>query len=64
MKPKNVKQAIECDFVVKSIYCKYSKRIRVTLKRRFHRADEIDFIEFWIDRDYFKRNYPTVYESH
>lgn len=62
MKPRNVKQAFEQDFKVKSIYAKGSKRIRVSFERRFPKPDKCNFVEFWIDRDYFKRNYPETYE--
>jgi hypothetical protein len=62
MKPKNLKQAFENGFVVGSIYNKFSKKIRVDLKRRFYEADEINFVSFWVDREYFKRKYPSLYE--
>lgn len=62
MKPRNVKQAFEHDFKVKSIYEKGSKQIRVSFERRFTKPDKCNFVEFWIDGEYFKRNYPETYE--
>jgi hypothetical protein len=62
-KPRNVKQAFESGYIVTKIYSKNSSRIRVTMKERFHVADRVMLIDFWIDRDYFKRTYPRVYES-
>jgi len=62
MQPKNVKQAMESsNFTVKSIYSKGSKKIRVDFKPRFNSGKHCSF---WIDRDYFKRNYPKTYNSH
>ena len=60
-KPRSVKEAFESDFIVKSICCKYSKKIRVDFKRRFHRSGECNEVSFWIDRDYFARTYPNTY---
>lgn len=62
MKPRNVKQAFEHDYVVTRIYNRGSKQICVYFKKRFHRTGWDDFVSFWIDRDYFSRNYPTTYE--
>lgn len=62
MKPRSVKQAFEQDFIVTKIYAIYEKRIRVTFKRRFHKEEQPDFCEFWIDRKYFERKYPHIYE--
>ncbi len=59
--PKNVKQAMEHDgYRVKKIYSKYSKQIRVDFEPRFARSGN-KHISFWINRDYFKRNYPKTY---
>ena len=61
MKPKNVKQAMFNDsWVVKNIYAKGSKQIRVDFERRFATKGN-NFVSFWIDRDYFKRMYPKTY---
>ena len=61
MKPKNVKQAMFNDsWVVKNIYAKGSKQIRVDFERRFATKGK-NFASFWIDRDYFKRMYPKTY---
>lgn len=61
MKPKNVKQAMLNDsWIVKNIYAKGSKQIRVDFERRFATKGN-NFVSFWIDRDYFKRMYPKTY---
>ena len=60
--PRNLKQALENGYIIKSLYAKESKRIRVDMKERYHIADREMFLQFWIDRDYFKRNYPNIYE--
>lgn len=60
--PKNLKQAIENGYIINKLYAKESKHIRVDLKERYHIPDRQMFLSFWIDRDYFKRNYPNTYE--
>lgn len=62
MKPKNVKQAFEHDYRVKRINHKFNKKIEVCFEKRFHRTGWDDFVSFWIDRDYFIRNYPDTSE--
>lgn len=61
-KPRNLKQAIENGYIIYRLYEKGNKRMRVHLKELFHIADRQMFLSFWIDRDYFKRNYPNIYE--
>lgn len=61
-KPRTLKQALENGYVICKLYSKYSKRIRVTVKERFHQADREMFLDFWIDREYFKRNYTNAYD--
>lgn len=61
-KPRNLKQAIENGYIINKLYAKESKRIRVDLKERYHISDRQMILSFWIDRDYFKRNYPNTYE--
>lgn len=61
-KPKNLKQAIENGYIINKLYAKESKRIRVDLKERYHVSDRQMFLSFWINRNYFKRNYPNTYE--
>ena len=62
-KPKNVKQAMDNDgYVVKNIYSKGSKTIRVDFKPRFANSKN-ENCSFWINRDYFKRNYPRIYNK-
>lgn len=61
-KPINLKQAIENGYIINKLYAKESKRIRVDLKERYHVSDRQMFLSFWIDRNYFKRNYPNTYE--
>ena len=59
--PKNVKQAMENDsFSVKKIYSKGSKTIRIDFKPRF--ANSGTHCSFWIDRDYFQREYTNTYD--
>jgi hypothetical protein len=59
MAPKNVKQAMEDDSLqAVNIYAKGEKKIRVDFKPRFNRGSQCSF---WIDRDYFQRNYPSTY---
>lgn len=48
--------------MIYKLYVKYENKIRVTVKEQFHQADRKMFIDFWIDRDYFKRNYPNAYD--
>ncbi len=61
-KPRNLKQALENGYIIYRLYEKENKRMRVHLKERFHISDREMFLQFWIDRDYFKRNYPNIYE--
>lgn len=60
--PRSLKAAIENGYVVCKLYAKGASKIRVTLKERTHENDRKMFLEFWIDREYFKRNYPSIYE--
>ena len=60
--PRTLKSALEAGYVICKLYAKYEKKICVTAKERFHQADRKMFIDFWIDRDYFKRNYPNTYD--
>lgn len=48
--------------MIYKLYVKYEKKIRVTVKEQFHQADRKMFIDFWIDRDYFKRKYSNAYD--
>lgn len=58
--PKNVKQAMNNDnYIVSNIYSKGSKRIRVDFEPRFNRGKNCSF---WINRDYFQREYPGTYD--
>lgn len=61
-KPRNLKQAVENGYIINKLYAKESKRIRIDLKERYHVSDRQMFLSFWIDRNYFKRNYPNSYE--
>lgn len=61
MKLRNVKQAMENDnIIVKNIYAKGSKTIRVDFAPKFNN-NGYKFQSFWINRDYFQRNYPNTY---
>lgn len=60
--PRNLKQALESGYIIKGLYAKHSKKIRVDLEEHFHQSGRKMFLYFWIDRDYFKRNYPNTYE--
>ena len=62
MKPINIKQAFEMDYIVTKIYAKESSIIRVTMRPRFFNNSS-SIVEFWINRNYFKRNYPNIYEN-
>ncbi len=63
MKPKSLTSALQSgSFICKSIYAKGSKKIRVTIERRYHLADQGYFFQYWINRDYFKRVFPGLYE--
>ncbi|MEG1289528.1 MAG: hypothetical protein RSE25_04750 [Bacteroidales bacterium] len=62
MKPRNLKQALEQGFTMYKIEAKGNKQIRVDLKSKFPKNGEINFVQYWIDRDYFRRTYPTAYE--
>lgn len=61
--PRSLKSALENGYVINGLYAKHNKRIRVDLKERFHEADRKMFLSFWIDRKYFERTYPSVYEA-
>lgn len=61
-KPRNLKQALENGYIIYRLYEKENKRMRIYLKESTHIADREMFLQFWIDRDYFKRNYPNAYE--
>lgn len=63
MTPRNIKQAFEQNWIVEKIYAKYEKKIRIDMKRRFPSHYEKNFKSYWIDREYFKRTYPSIYES-
>lgn len=58
-KPRSLKNAIESGYIIYNLYAKYNKKIRVDL---YHRYLKYYTVSFWIDRDYFKRNYPNSYE--
>ncbi len=63
--PKTTKQAMENDmWIVKKIYAKGSQRIRVDFQKRLPDREGENFVSFWIDRDYFERNYPQTYAAH
>lgn len=55
-KPRTLKLALEAGYVICKLYAKHEKKIRVTVKERFHQADRKMFIDFWIDREHFKHN--------
>jgi hypothetical protein len=56
---KTVKQGMESDnWKVKNIIAKGSKKIRVDFEQRFGVKRQ----SFWIDRDYFQKNYPETYD--
>lgn len=61
--PRTLKSAIENGYVISKLYAKYSKKLRVTVRERYHVPDRKMFLSFWIDREYFKRNYPNEYEK-
>lgn len=59
---KNVKQAMDSgNYRVKNIYDKGSKKIRVDFEPRYAHSGN-KHCSFWINRDYFKRNYPKIYD--
>ena len=60
--PRTLKSALEAGYVICKLYAKYDQKIRVTVQERFHQADRKMFLDFWIDREYFKRNYPNTYD--
>ena len=60
--PRTLKSALEAGYVICKLYAKYDKKSRVTVQERFHQADRKMFLDFWIDREYFKRNYPNTYD--
>ena len=60
--PRNLKQAIENDFLITNISSKGSVKCRVNVKRRFHKADCKDFFSFWVTSAHVSRNYPLAYE--
>ena len=66
--PRTLKSALEAGYVICTEYDAYlmqhgyDKKIRVTVQERFHQADRKMFLDFWIDREYFKRNYPNTYD--
>lgn len=60
--PRTLKAALSRGYVICKLYAKRNKIMRVTLKERFHEAERKMLLEFWIDRDYFKRNYPNEYD--
>jgi hypothetical protein len=63
MKAKNVKQAMDNDqYVVNSIRYKWDSKILVIFHPRFSNS-RYKICDFWINRDYFKREYPRVYEN-
>lgn len=61
--PRTLKSALEQGYVISKLYAKYDKKIRVTVQDRYHEADRKIFLDFWIDREYFKRSYPYTYEA-
>jgi hypothetical protein len=58
---KNVKQGMESgNWKVRNIIAKGSKKIRVDFEQRYGAKRQ----SFWIDRDYFQRNYPETYDRY
>lgn len=62
-KPRSLTQALSQGFVIKNIYGKGNKQIRLDMERRFYKPDSLNSFSLWIDRDYFKRNYPNTYDK-
>lgn len=62
MKIRSLKQALESGYYIYSLYAKESTRVRVTVKEMHHVADRDNYLQFWIDRKYFERNYENEYK--
>lgn len=63
-KYRTVKQAMNSDSVkLVKIYAKHNKEIRLDFAPRYANSGA-KFQSFWINRDYFKRNYPNAYNKH
>lgn len=60
MIPKNLKQALNNDFVVKEIRYPEEKRVLIVCCRRFPTCGTDNFASFWINKKYFIRNYPII----
>jgi hypothetical protein len=39
------------------------KKVNITVVKRFHEAGKGDFFSKWIDRAYFRRNFPNLSEQ-
>lgn len=63
MKPRTLKSSLEYGYVIKKVDFEGNKKIRVTVEQRFYnRREWPPRMSFWIDREYFKRNYSNEYE--
>lgn len=60
-KPRYLKEAIDMGYIVKNIYARGSEKIRIDLEPRFYRQGASN-VSFWVNRDYFARTYPRIYE--
>lgn len=63
MKPKNLKQAIDSDYLIKRINYTGSKNCLVILQPRFYNSDKVAQVSFWINSAYVKRNYPDSFNK-
>lgn len=62
---RSVKEAMEGNrYKLKNIAYKFDKKIRVDFERANAYSDDKAVISFWIDRDYFKRNWPNSYDRY
>lgn len=61
--PRNLKNAIESDYLITRINYAGTKLCRVNLKPRFFRPGMKAVLSFWISTEYVKRNYPKSFAA-
>lgn len=63
MRPRSLKKAIESGYAITSVKHAYNSKVLVVVTKRCYPSCEGNNIEqYWIDRRYFMRNYPNVFE--
>lgn len=62
MRPRNLKQALEKGYAITSVKHAYSSKVLVVVAKRYPSCEGNNIEQYWIDRRYFARKYPTTFE--